>query len=204
MEYWHDIITEKSWKILQNIKGKFDFIVMGGWAIYLWTKAMKSKDIDIIIDIAQLDYLKERYELRKNDNLKKYEIKIDEVDIDIYVPYYSRLSVPVEEIRRYISKIEGFTVPRPEILLILKQDAEKERSESEKGLKDRIDIMSLLFKCDIDFKLYVELIKKYKKEDFYGRLRKIIANFKEYDYLGLKPAEFKKKKDEIIKKIRGI
>ncbi|MFO8016516.1 MAG: hypothetical protein R6U32_05415 [Candidatus Woesearchaeota archaeon] len=204
MEYWHDIITEKSWKVLQDIKERFEFIVIGGWAAYLWTRAMKSKDIDMIIDIEQLEHLRADYELKKNDNLKNYEIKIDEVDIDIYVPYYSRLPIPAEEIKKHISRIEGFTVPKPEVLLILKQDAEKDRSESEKGLKDRIDIMSILLTCGIDFKNYMELIKRYGKGDFYDRLKGIIANFKEHSYLNLTPGEFKKRKEEIIKRMRGI
>lgn len=204
MEYWHDIATEKSWRILQDIKNKIDFIVIGGWAAYLWTRRMKSKDIDIIIDIDQLDYLKKNHDLKKNDNLKKYEIKIDGIDIDIYVPHYSKFPLPIEEIKKHTSMIEGFTVPKPEIMLILKQGAEKGRGESEKGLKDRIDMVSLLLGCDVDFRLYMELIRKHKAEDFYSRLRGIIANFKEYSYLGLKPAEFRKKKIELIKKMREI
>ena len=74
MEYWHDLITEKSWKILQELKGKFKFILIGGWAVYLLAKTQKSKDVDIIVDISTLQQIKNQYELRKNDNLRKYEI----------------------------------------------------------------------------------------------------------------------------------
>ena len=38
MEYWHDLIVEKSWNALQKIKREFNFILIGGWAIYLYTK----------------------------------------------------------------------------------------------------------------------------------------------------------------------
>ena len=43
MDYWHNLIVEKSWNVLQQLKGKFDFILIGGWASYFWTKASKSK-----------------------------------------------------------------------------------------------------------------------------------------------------------------
>ena len=49
MDFWNDISTRKSWDLLKILKKKFNFIVIGGWAIYLWTNALKSKDIDIIL-----------------------------------------------------------------------------------------------------------------------------------------------------------
>jgi len=50
MEFWNNTLTEKSWKILQQLKKEnFDFVLIGGWAAYLWTKLHKSKDIDIVI-----------------------------------------------------------------------------------------------------------------------------------------------------------
>jgi hypothetical protein len=152
MEYWHDLQTEKSWKILREIKGKFPFVLIGGWAVYLWTRSQKSKDIDIIVDFRTLSELKKKYDLRKNDIMRKYEIKIDDIDIDIYVAHYSQLTVQIEEIE--VTKIEGFDVAKLEFLLALKQGAEFERKESVKGEKDRIDIMGMLLKCDIDFKKY--------------------------------------------------
>ena len=124
MEFWNSLLTEKSWNILQDLKNKFDFILIGGWANYLWTKTHKSKDIDIIIDLKTLYKIKNEYKLIKNDRLKKYEIKFDEIDIDIYVPYYSKLSLPIEDLGNYFTAVEGFKVVIPEVLLILKQGAE--------------------------------------------------------------------------------
>ena len=198
MEFWHDIITERSWKILQDIKREFDFILIGGWAVYLWTKAFKSKDVDILIDIKNLDYLKNNFDLRKNENLKKYEIKKDGIDIDVYVAFYSKLIIPVEDLVKYTTKIESFKVVKKEALLILKQGSEKEREFSEKGLKDRIDIITLLLN-DIDFKEYYKLVEKYKLDDFPSRLKIIINNFKDLKYINLNPREFKLKKQEILK-----
>ena len=202
MDYWHNLIVEKSWNVLQQLKGKFDFILIGGWASYLWTKASKSKDIDIVVQIETLDAIKQRYPLRKNDRLCKYEIKVDEIDIDIYVPFYSRLALPLEAIS--FEMIEGFKVIKVEELLVLKQGAEHDRGFSEKGEKDRIDIMSLVLFCDVDFKRYKELLKSAKKDDFIDSLIAIIRNFQDYKYLNLTPRELKTKKQEVLNKLRRL
>ena len=202
-EYWNSLLTEKSWSILQEIakipKEKLSFIVIGGWAAYLWTKLHKSKDIDIALaSIEDLEYLKKNYSLKKNDRLKKYEISFDEIDLDIYVPYYSQLPIPLEDLKGLSTKVEGFSVVKPEALLILKQGAELARKESVKGVKDQVDIMTILCRCQVDFKEYHALLKKYKLEHFFPRLVSIIKNFKEFEYLGLTPREFKVRKNGVL------
>ncbi|MBW2975808.1 hypothetical protein KY347_00010 [Candidatus Woesearchaeota archaeon] len=199
MEYWHNLITEKSWKVLQELKGKFEFILIGGWAVYMLARAQKSKDIDVIAGISELQKINARYGLRKNDNLRKYEIKISEIDIDIYVPFYSKLVLPLEKIESQM--IEGFKVIKPEELLILKQGAELGRKHSEKGEKDRIDIMSLLLSYEIDFKRYKKILKQNKLENLASELILLIKGFKEHEYFGLLPSKFKKRKKEILEKI---
>src|SRR3989338_6441330 len=174
MEYWHDLVTEKSWKLLQQLKGKFKFILIGGWAVYLLARTQKSKDIDVIVDIKTLQQIKSSYDLRKNDALRKYEIKVDEVDVDIYVPFYSRLAIPLEKVES--QKIEGFDVAKPEELLILKQGAELDRRHSEKGEKDGIDIMSLLLNCDVDFERYKKILKGSGKEELINELLRLVKN----------------------------
>src|SRR3990167_1730580 len=128
MEFWNSLLTESSWKILQNLKSeKFRFILIGGWAAYLFTKQHKSKDIDVIIpNFSDLEILKQKYNLNIND-----------IDIDIYVPFYSKLALPIEALSKETTKIESFEVVKSEILLILKQGAEFNRASSVKGQKDR-------------------------------------------------------------------
>ena len=204
MDFWNNTLTEKSWNIMLGLKG-FDFVVIGGWAAYLWTKMHKSKDVDIVIkNFEDLDKLRKKYTLVKNDNLKKYEIKIEEIDNDIYVPFFSKLAIPAEDIANYTTKIQNFEVVKPEVLLILKQGAELDREKSVKGEKDRIDIATLLFNVEIDFKEYFNLLKKYKIEHFYERLKKIILNFKDIKYVEMSPRELKIKKKEIMEKMRTI
>ena len=161
MEYWHNLITEKSWNILQKIRKEFNFVLIGGWATYLYTKSLKSKDIDIIVDFDNLN------EIEKNINL-----------------------------------IEGFKIVKPEILIILKQAAELDRGYSEKGEKDRIDIMSLLSRCEINFKNYNQFIKKYNLEGYKNRLISLIKNFRDLDKIDLNVNSYKKIKLKILNELK--
>ncbi len=186
MEFWDDIITDKSWKILIDLAKEFDFVVIGGWAAYLHTKTLKSKDIDIVVNFDTLEKMGMEYKLKKNFNLKKYEIIIDEISVDIYVPFFSDLVIPVNSLEEYYTKIEGIKVVVPEVLLILKQQAEAERRDSVKGQKDRSDIINLLINSNIDLKIYSQLVKKYNLEHHPIRLKEIIRDAKiEFRYLGI-------------------
>ena len=49
MDYYHNLVTQESWSEILKIQKNLKFILIGGWAVYLYTKALKSKDIDIII-----------------------------------------------------------------------------------------------------------------------------------------------------------
>ena len=144
MAYYRDFVTQKSWLFLQELRRKFSFVLIGGWAVWLYTKQLKSKDIDIVTELSELDKLKTTYDLTKNERLKKYEIKQGEVDIDIYVPFYSNPGVAAEQILKDAVLIESLKVPSRELLLILKTVAWKSRRMSTKGRKDLIDIVSLL------------------------------------------------------------
>jgi hypothetical protein len=201
-EYWNTLLTEKSWNILQELKRKYDFILIGGWAAYLLAKQQKSKDIDVVVEIKELEKLKKE-SLIKNDRLKKYELKIDEIDIDIYLEYYSRLTIPPEELKKYCIETQGFKVVSPEALLVLKQGAYKDRQNNVKGEKDKLDIISLLFFTEIDLKQYKAILAKYTLEAFLGELKKILTGFKSYDALGIAPNELKRKKEALLLKMKA-
>jgi hypothetical protein len=210
-EFWNSLLTEKSWKLLQDIRKKYDFILIGGWAVYLLTKQQKSKDIDIVVSIEELQKLKSENlqklkseNLQKNPNLKKYEIKTEEIDIDIYVEYYSELELPVESIKKYTLSFEGFKIPCQEAMVILKQGAYKNRKDSIKGQKDEIDIVSLVFFSDFNSKNYMAILKENKKEFFYSELIHMIKNFKDYNRLNLNPRAFKIRKNKILENLKKV
>lgn len=142
--YYRDQVTQKSWKLLTQISSIYQFVLIGGWAVWLYTKQLKSKDIDIVVSLDQLGKLSKDYALEKNERLKKYEIRQEEIEIDVYTPFYSQLGVPGEVILDTAIQREGFKIPPPEILLRLKLVAYQGRRGSEKGRKDLVDIVSLL------------------------------------------------------------
>lgn len=203
MELWNEVIIDKSWLLLKQLRKSIDFVLIGGWAVYLLTKSIKSKDIDIVIDFDTLSHLK-KFDIRKNDKLKKYQIDADGIDVDIYVPYYSNLIVPPQEILKSTVSIEGFKVPKPEILLLLKQQAESNRENTVKGQKDRVDILSLLIKANLDFKYYNLISKKFDLEDYPKHLKKIVTlSKKEFEYLEIiNLREIKKIKQKISEELR--
>ena len=202
-EFWNSDLTEKSWEVLCGLKRKYKFIVIGGWAAYLLSRQQKSKDIDIVVDINELQKLKKE-NLSKNDKLKKYEIKTGEIDIDIYTDYYSKLTIPPEDLKNFISNIEGFNVVIPEVLLILKQGAELDRGNSLKGQKDKLDIIAILLFCDINFKKYKEIITKYSLDNYTERLIFILRDFNDYSLFNLTPKEFKSRKLKLLNEIKKI
>jgi hypothetical protein len=186
VEFWHDVLIEKSWAVLLELRKRYEFILLGGWAVYLYTKALKSKDIDIIVDYNTLGLMGRELPLKKNERLKKYELLISDVEVDVYVPYFSNLGIPVEDVAASIRVLEGFKVPTPEVLLILKQAAEVERAGSVKGLKDRIDILALLIYSEIDFNTYLSLVKKYSLSSYRERLKNLVETAdREFKELGI-------------------
>lgn len=200
-DYYQEIITKRSWEILINLKKTINFILIGGWAVFLYAKALKSKDIDIIVDFPSLDKLRQLFDLNKNERLKKYEVKEGGIDIDIYLPYFSNIGLPIEKILKYKETREGLTVVRKEILVITKLAAYSERLSTVKGEKDKIDILSLLFLNDFDFELYKKVIKQYSLNNYSNKLIKLLSETYEVRVLGLTKHFLAKKKKEVLNKI---
>ena len=204
-EFWHESLTEQSWARLQELSKEIDFVVIGGWSVWLWTRQHKSRDIDILVDFDGLAKLKEKYALQKNDKLKKYEVKMGGFDIDIYVPFYSRLAIPIEDLANEKATIDGIGTIGCEALAILKQEAEIDRRGTIKGQKDLIDIITILIYAPFNYMKYMGLLKKYGKENLAKELAGEVARFGPADsekYLGIKYAEFAKRKKGILANIR--
>lgn len=195
---YHDLVTEKSFQVLQNFKRQYAFVLIGGWAAYLYTKGLKSRDIDFICDYQELQKLKAQYELVKNDRLKKYEIHMGEFDVDIYLPFYSDLGIPVDDLIKMTRLLDGFEVLEPEALLILKQNAYHDRQGSTKGEKDRLDIISLLNKGPVDIKKYTVLMRKYGLKNYADNLRKLLKDTREAPELGIGEHSFSRLKRRIL------
>lgn len=203
-DFYQQFLTDKSFSILIDLKKQFKFTLIGGWAVYFYTKSLKSKDIDMIADFSQLEQFKKDFTIEKNERLKKYQIKIEEIDIDIYLPFYSNLGLPVENIFKKTTVINGFVLLEKEILLLTKLKAYQDRGESVKGQKDLIDIISLALLEDFDFKYLSDLIKKYRLGKYWQVLEKLIKEIKEVPELNLNQHASAKKKKKLLEEVRSF
>ena len=200
MEFWNSDITDESWKKLLDLSKRYRFILIGGCAIYMYTKLQKSRDIDIVVDYDQFKILSDDFSVKKNPSLRNYEIKFQKFDIDIYTPFYSRLAVTPEDLITNFTTIENILVPRVEELLILKLGAFDERMNSIKGQKDRLDIAGLVFYSSIDYIRLRNLLNKYGKSDYIALIMRAIGNIDRrlLPYLNLNESTYAKIKKEVL------
>lgn len=144
-EFFHKAVVERSWAALLELRGRCDFVLIGGWAVWLYARGPRSRDIDIVVDYSELARLRCDFRLLKDGKLRKYGIRADGFDINIYVPHWSvMLALPPEFVLARAQAREGFRVPDPETLLGLELGAWSERRGSLKGSKDEADIRALL------------------------------------------------------------
>ncbi|MBI2327928.1 hypothetical protein HYU92_06450 [Candidatus Curtissbacteria bacterium] len=198
MDFYHDLVTQKSWQLLQDLRRRFNFILIGGWAVFLYTHALKSKDIDLVAEHADLEKLRQEFAIYKNDRLKKYEARSEEVEVDIYVPYYSNPGLPAEDLKNYVLSLEGFKVVEKEVLAILKQKALLARAGTAKGKKDLIDLIGLFRLGDFNWEKYRNLAVKYGLEDSLRFTHKTISQAISVEELGLNRHQFSRFKRKIL------
>ncbi|UCF07450.1 MAG: hypothetical protein JSW28_07295 [Thermoplasmata archaeon] len=205
-EFWNELLTRASWEKLQELTSEFDFILIGGWAAYLWTGMHKSKDIDIIVDYGTLPLIQDRYPLSKNDRLKRYEVRLNECDIDIYLPFYSKLALPLEDLQKSAVKVKGIRTVSLEALLILKQAAEIERRNSIKGQKDAIDILTILIHGGIDIQEYNKMLAHYDLTHYIDELIHVVKDFdkRNLKYLDMNVKSYADWKKKIVVRLRGL
>lgn len=190
MDFYHSLITEQSWKELQALRQRVQFILIGGWAVYLYTKGLKSKDIDIIVDYDQLPIFQQRYRFSKNDRLKKYEARRGPVEIDIYLPHFSSLGVPVENLLGKTRQQEGFTVLEPAHLLVLKLYTLKDRGRSPKGEKDFLDCVSLFQLPSVESEEIRGLVAGYGLKGVWENWLEHLREHRDLPALGLNAHQF--------------
>jgi hypothetical protein len=191
---WRDEVVERSWRVLGELKGFADFVLIGGWGVYLWTGKLKSRDIDVYVDQKnfyklQSELTQRGYALKRNVRLMRFEALIGDVEVDIYTPFVSKLVIPCLDVfdRKLYSVIEGFKVTIPEVLLLLKAQAAQDRWHAEKGLKDRVDIISLLKYADVKPDVLKQMLTQYDMQHaLRDAIKRAISESRiEYRFLGL-------------------
>ncbi len=204
MEFWNSDITNKSWDMLVNFSRKYDFVLIGGWAIYLYSRLQKSRDIDVIISYDTFARMSQEYSIDKNMHLRKYEIKFKDFDVDIYMPYFSRLTVPpLDILDSYSTVIDNIKVPTIEVILTLKLGAYSDRLDTIKGDKDSLDIVGLLSRTTVDMEELKNIFRKYNLNRFSDHLRNAFLKFdhKLLPYLNMNENSFSKLKKSILDQI---
>ncbi|MDP1689793.1 MAG: hypothetical protein Q8L52_01120 [bacterium] len=197
--FYHDLITQKSWQELKKLCKTTNFVLIGGWAVYLYAKTLKSKDIDILIEYSEIVKLKKNYDFTKNERLKKYEARREEIQIDVYLPHYSELGIPVEDLMNQKTSVEGFDVLKKEYLIALKLFTLKERGRTVKGQKDFLDLLSLFVIGEIDKKNLKSIINKYKLDNSLDFFREMMDEYVEISEINLNKHTYKKLKEKILK-----
>lgn len=200
-QFYHNLITEKSFQFLLEMKKIYKFILIGGWAVFLYTRSLKSKDIDIIIDYDELGKIKERFALHKNERLKKYEIKPGEFDVDIYLPHYSELGIDIEKIKESAVAREGFVVPQLEILFMLKLYAWRNRRGSVKGQKDELDLFTLAFLPEFDWRAYLDLVKEFSFGEHHKNFTALLKSVKDVKELNINEQKMSKLRKNILNQL---
>ena len=69
IEIWPEYHTDKSWRVLSELNARASPILIGGWAVYLWTGALKSADVDLFMTDDSLWKIETR--IRRHPKLKK-------------------------------------------------------------------------------------------------------------------------------------
>jgi hypothetical protein len=204
VEIWPEHVTDRSWKVLSELNAKASPVLIGGWAVYLWTGALKSAYVDLFMTDDGLWKIEAR--IRKHPKLKKYHAVIDGVDVDIYTPSLCGLAVPAADVyaNRWYALVREFNVLLPEPLLILKCEAARSRWGSRKGFKDRCDILSLLRLRGLDPDLFRELLLRYRSFDVMGTLRRVVQqSVEEYEVLGLSAWRGRREALRVLRMLEG-
>ncbi len=142
-------------------------ILIGGWATFVRVGGEISLDIDLITSQEsrhKLEQLMTDLSPSNNHQGRKLRATIDDVHLDIYLPFESqlgsRLRLKVEVLAEYPDDLsfEKWTLLRLEAHIATKMAALLDRHFSEKGQKDAREILALLKLADIDPTLAAEVI----------------------------------------------
>jgi len=190
-----------------NVQG-FDFVLIGGWGVYLLTRYHMSRDIDFLMRDRELwkfrSYIQARGGREKSPGIRTYGFVIGNIGVDVYTETKSGLPVDIVDVfekQRFLG-LDGYRVLEPGRLLALKLRAAEARSQSHKGLKDRCDILSICLKNDDYLKRFKAHISETGDENALEKLCRLVGEADiEFEYvLGEKPipSRIKRYKKDIL------
>jgi len=162
MQFWNEEQTKKSRELLNMLASSVDFVLIGGWAVYMYIRQQMSLGVDLAITYNSLEYFR-KYGINDYKDMKvKYSI-VNGVYVDLFIEDFSDkdLPVPVSTILKEYNIIEGIKVVDKELLLLLKLWGYF-RADEQKIRKDMLDVLGLMLYGDIDLKKFKAYIDAYK------------------------------------------
>ncbi|MEB0266595.1 hypothetical protein QN345_03360 [Cryobacterium sp. 10I1] len=144
-------------------------ILIGGWATFVRVGGEISLDIDLITSQDsrhKLEQLMADLSPSNNHQGRKLRATIDNVHLDIYLPYESQLGgklrLKVEVLAEYPDELsfEKWTLLRLEAHIATKMAALLDRHFSEKGQKDAREILALLKLDGVDPAVAAEVLHR--------------------------------------------
>ena len=144
-------------------------VLIGGWATFVRVGGEISLDIDLITSQEsrhKLETLMTDLSPSNNHQGRKLRATIDNVHLDIYLPYESQLGgklrLKVEVLAEYPDDLsfEKWTLLRLEAHIATKMAALLDRHFSEKGQKDAREILALLKLEDVDSAVAAEVLDR--------------------------------------------
>jgi hypothetical protein len=142
------------WKVARAVMKLSDgeIVFIGGVATYLHVQRRPkaglpleaTHDVDASISAVASSSLRDRYEFTENPRLHKVQIRVEDIDVDLYPQHISRLRFSYADLAPYAQRYRGFKIAAIPHILLLKVDALEDRGSSGKGAKDRRDAAKLL------------------------------------------------------------
>lgn len=121
-----------------------------------------------------------------------------QVQIDVYLPHYSELGIPVQLLREKTRELEGFTLLAPDYLLALKIYILSQRARTPKGEKDFIDCLALLQSGVSDLKEVTTILKAHGLSESKDAFLKLLDEYRELPELDLNPHPLARLKKRIL------
>lgn len=151
-EFYPPEFTERSRAVLDRIHEAVpDAVLIGGWATWVRTGGAMSHDIDLIVTRPQLEVITGLAEdLSESRHLagRKWRGTLDEVHLDLYVPYESRLGqrlqLRVERLVHRQELVDDWVVLDLPGQIATKLAGLLDRPDSMPGEKDRQELKALL------------------------------------------------------------
>jgi hypothetical protein len=163
-QFWNRENTEKSLALLGRLSKEIDFVLIGGWAVYMHTKAQRSEDVDIAIGYDSLSYFS-KYGIEEYEGLHIKHTNVEGTVVDLFIEEYADpdLPMPVRDILGNYDTVTGIRVASSEVLVLLKLWGYF-RPDEVKRRKDIIDVVSLLFYANMDLEVVRRYISRYRIE----------------------------------------